>query len=287
MQKKERPLDRKSPDWIGIGIMVLILAVLGWLSVDAFYKARAGRDLKDAIQAENFVEVRRLLTKRRMNSAEVNNGLVQMVGQHAKHTQTQEELDLATLLMEHGADPEQSATTDYSGQTAFLLAIRLHDKPMLARLFKQHPKFNDSMNANSYLVETTIGSNPEILQLLIDHGALKQVQAQKEGGQNLLRIAIMRNSDVVTKMLLEHGVSPEIKINDDPALCTALSMHFWKTARELIVHGARVNVVGAKHRTPLSIATQLKNKEMIDLLKAHGAVDKKSTNGKVKIDGIK
>ena len=81
------------------------------------------------------------------------------------------------------------------------------------------------------------------------------------------------------KVLLDHGVDPNQTggkdnqgvVNNDTMLCVALAQGAAKVARELILHGANVNVVAFGKQTPLSLAKQHQNKELIALLKARGA----------------
>lgn len=255
-------LDTKSPDWIAIGFLALLVLALAWFSYDAFRKARMGRELVEAVQHSSLVDVRQQLTDRRFTTDELNEALSTSISLHSTNQTSVAQLEIAKLLLQHGA------WRDLAGQYLNTIPIQSHDTAMMNVLFAHNPKLNGN-SAIAYLATATQTDNEEAMKWLIAHGVLKFKEINS--GNDAAQIAVATNSVKCLKLLLEAGTKTNFSVNNENALCHALSMHYWAIARELVLHGADVNAKGVQGRTPLSIATSAKQNDMVDLLKQHGA----------------
>ena len=147
--------------------------------------------------------------------------------------------DLAELLVQRGADVNQMKPGDWS--------------PALSAAHR------------GYI---------DILQLLLAHGA--DVNEKDDSGWSLLHYATGKPD--ITKLLLEKGADPNVVDRENG--CTPL--HYvasgseegkdYKTVAELLIsHGTNVNAKNWEGKTPLTLAQEAGNTDIVKLLKKHGA----------------
>jgi ankyrin repeat protein len=119
-------------------------------------------------------------------------------------------------------------------------------------------------------------NQPDIFKLLLDHGA--NPNAKDRHDWSLLHYAA---DDVpyidMARMLLDKGANPNIRESIDgrtPLHHAANSDTRYKATVELLINrGADVNVKDDFGHTPLSMAKENGNTEVVDLLRKHGAKD--------------
>lgn len=129
-------------------------------------------------------------------------------------------------------------------------------------------------DAGPLLTKSALGRlDVQTISLLMDRGAKLDV---KEGGPILLR-SVARNGRAdltLARKLLDMGV--DIEASDDlkqTPLLHAVYAHNLNMARLLLDRGATVNYKDRRRSSPLWVARSLKDTQMVDLLKAHGARD--------------
>ena len=117
------------------------------------------------------------------------------------------------------------------------------------------------------LLAAATGGHKEIVEFLLTKGA--DINAKNEGGATALLAAVSEGHKEVAELLIAKGA--DVNARDENQL-TPLHVAAYRGSKEvvelLIAKGADINAKYKYSFTPLSCA---KNKEMINLLKKHGA----------------
>ena len=196
-------------------------------------------------------------------------------------------VEIIELLLEYGAD---ATVRGRSGQTTISLYF--------GTLAEQFLNMGESHVPNARIVELLlppgleftpendtdakilthamlVGSDPEIIALLLDHGAGEAAITREHGGNTLLHIAAKFNAGPqVFKLLLEMGEDVTVQ---GPYGWTVLHLAARVTILDpevvavLLDAGADVNVVDDDGRTPLHHAAMRSVPEVISLLLDAGA----------------
>ena len=129
-------------------------------------------------------------------------------------------------------------------------------------------KVNISNFSNNDLLHEAIGrNNIEAVNLLLEQGV--DVNTINNIKQTPLLIATMLNNTELAKLLLEKGANKTINFTDSFCLSPILfaTSHNNKELLQcLIDNGADVNIHGPFYQTPLFIAIQNKNEEIINII---------------------
>ena len=112
----------------------------------------------------------------------------------------------------------------------------------------------------------------EMVKLLLEKGA--DVSAKNEYGRTALMLAAIRNHAGVVGLLLDRGAAVDAQDEDG---YTALMDAAWggspEEVRILLDKGAEIDARNRRGETALKLARLCDHKEIIELLKAHGAKD--------------
>lgn len=112
----------------------------------------------------------------------------------------------------------------------------------------------------------------DILEAVIAHGA--DVNRKDHAGDPPLSQAVLKHNMQVVQCLLHHGARLHLKDGSgDMVLHTAIRSNYRSPAMVslLLQHGARINARNRKHATPLIMATEKGNLEIVRLLVDAGA----------------
>jgi ankyrin repeat protein len=146
------------------------------------------------------------------------------------------EKEIMQLLLEHGASPGEP---DSAGATPLHMAV--------------------------------FDNNPAMVELLLAHGA--DIEARDRCGATALMLAARDGHVETARILLKHKAA--VQALDSEVQATPLHWAVLGGHREmvkfLLSHGAEVNGKDGAGRSPLRLALDMSNKEMMALLKKYGA----------------
>jgi ankyrin repeat protein len=199
------------------------------------------------------------------------------------------------------------ATTRPCGESELAIAADSGDLDRVRRLIGDRVQLNPADPDQSPLVRAAANRHREVAEFLIRHGA--RVNACGNFG-TALHWAAMTGDVELAQFLLDHGANPSIssraagtplhraadgcspemadllirrgaKVNakaDDgstPLMWSILPARYDRRARQvvrfLLDHGADVNVTDSRTDTPLSLARESGDNEIVQMLTAHGA----------------
>ena len=152
----------------------------------------------------------------------------------------------ALLLLKHGADP---LARDDQGNTPFHYLVQLEFYDGWTDLVRRFLKIDGSLtvtnnNGQTVLHLATSGRNPEVLEILLQHGA--EIDAKDEAGNTPLHIACRG---------LEHTHSSHTTI----------------MVETLVRYGANINAKNDSQHTPIQLANMRGDQTLIQLLLKNGA----------------
>lgn len=202
---------------------------------------------------------------------------------------------ISTLLLDHGADVNAQSI---SGSTALIKANRAQDEKTCDLLIargahktwdaiiaqaKSAPKKELSPNQQRYLASklphTGASKNPYAMELLLAVGAHRYDKLETADG---LWHAIANNRVANCKLMLEHGVNPDVTFAGYTGLMTAAAHHY-NTDKEvwallikhsnlaLKVNGESRNIDLALHKTINTSFHTTNSRAIAQLLLEHGA----------------
>ncbi|MBM3500187.1 MAG: hypothetical protein FJX74_16140 [Armatimonadetes bacterium] len=211
-------------------------------------------------------------------------------------------LGVARLLVKRGADPNAAGPT---GEALLCEAVRSGRVEAVEVLLEGGARPDTKEADGSPLVVSAAGAGRTgVVQALLEHGADPNVSGP-DGTSPLMKAAIIGAADTV-QTLLAHGARVDARTREGyTALHLAVRgllmgglMHeqialvdphdeFWKRQREgcrkaarvLLEHGADPFCRGPQGTTPLREATVIGDREMVALLRAHGAKRVASSEG--------
>jgi ankyrin repeat protein len=173
--------------------------------------------------------------------------------------------EAARILLDSGADLHSKT---YSGISPLYGAVSGGQLATCRFLISRGANVNQSTNDNATPLHAATSRG--IAEVLVNAGA--DVEAKNRFGFTPLHIAAHYNFIDVAQFLLSKKADIECKTeNGWTPLCEAIYSRNKDMAEFLILKGANVNIKTPVGTTPLKIATNLKYKELIILLRKHGA----------------
>ena len=223
--------------------------------------------LQEAARDGKLEKVREFLTKGAEVNAQDSNGLTPLhyATAHGHTTMTE-------LLLTHGADA--NAESSQQGLTPMDSAITNHHKAIVELLLKYGADANAKLNSSGTrpLHLAVMRGLKDIVELLIAHGADVNAKEDSEG-KTPLHFAVMQPwaSKDLAELLLTRGANVNAKEDHDgwAPLHFVITQGSKDLTELLLTHGADVNVGDHSDRTPLALASQLHNQEMLDLILTH------------------
>jgi len=188
-----------------------------------------------------------------------------------------QDLDKIKSLVEAGVNinyQEESA-----GATALIMSAMYNFGDIASYLINKGADISIQNNTGHTALMASAGSSEEVFDLLVANGA--DMSLKFEDGTSAFMLSISGvMSDFVgfgnAKKLLENGADVDESFTSGPAEGYTCLMMAARNQRPDIVkfladNGANVNAKAANSSTPLSLAEEEEDKEMIELLKQLGA----------------
>uniref|UniRef100_A0A8C3XBA8 Ribonuclease L n=1 Tax=Catagonus wagneri TaxID=51154 RepID=A0A8C3XBA8_9CETA len=230
--------------------------------------------LTKAVQEEDIERVRQLL-ERGVDA----NFQEEEWGWSPLHSAVQmDSEDLVDLLLKHGADP---GLRKRNGATPFIIAGIVGNVKLLQLLLPKVENVNEcDVNGFTAFMEAAVYGKVEALRFLYENGAevnlhrkAKQDQEKiRKGGATALMDAAEKGHVDVVKILL-HKMGAEVNARDNMgrnaliyALLNSDDGKVKAITRLLLDHGADVNVRGEGSKTPLILAVERKNLDLVQML---------------------
>jgi len=206
--------------------------------------------------------------------------------------------DVAGLKRFLEREPSLATTRDENGVSAILVAIYYGNKEaadlMAAKkpeldvfeaaslgrldqvksLIRRSPSQVDSFTPDGLtpLALAAFLGHEEVVEFLLHQGADVNV-TEHQLGFNALTGAVNEGHKNVIVLLLEHGANVNYRYESGSAapILTATMNGNVEIIKLLLAHGADVNTVGGDSKTPLKIALEKGQDEVVTILRKHGA----------------
>jgi ankyrin repeat protein len=159
------------------------------------------------------------------------------------------------------------------GNTVIYFAVCNNNLDMVQLLIDYGANLNWNINYNVNLF--TITKNKTMLKLLIKNGANIDMDAGYPGC-TLLYYAIVNNDYDMIDFLLDNNINVNSQHGDwgTTPLIIACYNNDLNLVKKLTEHGANVNLQKYNKESPLSIAIENNNQDIIAYLRANGAIEK-------------
>ena len=174
-------------------------------------------------------------------------------------------VDVAQLLLEHGADVEAQ---DDDKCTPLLLASQCGHVEVARILLERgaDTEARDYMKRIPLLLASEYG-HEEIVRVLLEHGA--DTEARDESGWSSLELASFHGNEELARVLLMHGADVIAQYRDNRT-----PLHFTQgqeVTRLLLEQGADANALDIKGRTPLHQVSEHGHMGAVRVLLEYGA----------------
>ena len=174
-------------------------------------------------------------------------------------------VDVAQLLLEHGADIEAQ---DDDKCTPLLLASQCGDVEVARILLERgaDTEARDYMKRTPLLLASEYG-HEDVVRVLLEHGA--DTEARDESGWSSLELASFHGNEELARVLLMHGADVIAQYRDNRT-----SLHFTQgqeVTRLLLEHGSDANALDIKGRTPLHQVSEHGHMGAVRVLLENGA----------------
>ena len=178
--------------------------------------------------------------------------------------------EIVTLLLSHGAD---LSTTDAEGNTPLIVAVKNNKIDIVKIILDYKHDINVKNNAGctALWAATSVGYRPEIVKLLLSHGADLSITDTK-GRHTPLWNAVFRNYIDIVKIILNYKHDFNIKSNlGNTPLNVAAQNGYSEIVDLLINKKADLNITNNYGISPLIAALQNGNGDIIKMLSDAGA----------------
>jgi len=186
------------------------------------------------------------------------------LGPHNHPKRVEERIAVAEVLIDAGLSPNEM-DEDGIGETPLFLAARRCDVKMIRYLVSKGAEVSTLTNGQTPLHYAAKGARPrsefrETVEYLIGLGV--QIDAKNGEGETALLIAVQRQDEGRVDVLLDNGADPSI----GPLLHHAM----WSVpvAKKLVEHGADLSARDDLARTPVDVAEDLGNAELVEYLQS-------------------
>ena len=174
--------------------------------------------------------------------------------------------DIATfLIVEHSQDV--NARGFFKKETPLRVALR-RGHMELARVLLEHGADSEARNKNdsSLLEWASYERHVELVQFLLKYGA--DLNAQDEGGCTPLHWATRGGDSAVVRALIKHGA--DVKARDKHNHTPLHRARMEEVAQILLEHGADANALDTDNRTPLHFGSEIGQVGVVRVLLEHG-----------------
>ena len=156
--------------------------------------------------------------------------------------------------------------------TPLMNAARDGDKEKVKKLIENGVDVNKKDKyGESALVRAVEKNHPEIVEILLKHGAKPNVRFTR-GMTTPLLVASINGYDKVVDVLLKNGAKIDtIDIDGGTSLMRAANMGHINVIKILLENNAKVNIINKFNRTALDTALRVNSQQIIYLLRKHGA----------------
>lgn len=278
-------------------LFVMLVVLVGGMGLMGCATVQAPPELITALESGNIGLVESILEEnpKLVNSAGNFPNLYNDASTPLYYAVMANNKDMVKLLLEKGANVNAKVKDDHFGETSFFAALksgRVEVLPLLleggANLnarnsFGETPLYSVMSRRYSFSGEATKSPNAkDMAMILIDNGANVKVS---EGGETLLHHAADSGWYDLAELLIEKGVNVNAKAGSKRSFPGYTALHYavqfnymainkekYPLAELLIANGADINAKDKKGKTPLTIVIKSKRKEIIDLLRKHGAI---------------
>lgn len=188
--------------------------------------------------------------------------------------------EMAELLLSKGADINAQDTR--MGYTALMWALNGNNEDLAKFLIDNGADFKIKANDGTTALILACGVSPEISKSLLSKGANINARTDKGLGvfSQCITMGMMRGNEKITPEFAEFLLSEGASINEKNTVggYKGYTPLFWAilydetdVVKFLAEKGADVNAVAENGKTPLSIASEGGNEDIVALLKNHGA----------------
>jgi len=178
---------------------------------------------------------------------------------------------LTEKLLKAGADPKAAR---WNGETALMIAAGAGSAGEVKLLIDAGLDVNatEGHKGQNALMWAAAEGHPDVVDVLIQKGA--NVNATTKSGFTPLTFAVMKNDAASVRRLIQAGADPNYALPDKDKtkmLAVAGSYNSADAAAALLDGGADPNVIGRRGRTPLHMAAQEGQLDLVKKLVSKGA----------------
>lgn len=183
---------------------------------------------------------------------------------------------IISLLLNRGANIEARCK---NGKTPIFYAFEVGKEDNVKLLLQRGARLDDrDANGDTCLKYAVEGKNESLVNLLLDAGL--NINEASEFRSNPLYIAVEKGSESMIQLLLDRGAVFTEYISDSSVFkCVPFSsmLHYAclrgleDIVKQFLKQGANIQVRDQSDKTPLLIAAEMGNVNLIELLLSHGA----------------
>jgi ankyrin repeat protein len=188
--------------------------------------------------------------------------------------------EMAELLLSNGADI--NLPDNRTGYTPLMMALNSNNAELAQFFIDKGADFKIKSNDGATALILACGVSPEIAKDLLSKGADIHVLTEKGNGvfTQCIVTGMMRGNEAITPEFAEFLLSKGAEIDEKNTMSgyKGYTPLFWailygetEIVKFLTEKGADVNAVAEGEKTPLSIASEAGNENIIEILKSHGA----------------
>lgn len=189
-------------------------------------------------------------------------------------------MKIAQLLVEEGANV--NARNKTKSTPLHVAAMYGHDDIVMYLLSKgANVEAKESRGQTPLMIACTYkpsSGRESVIDILLQAGA--NINEREYRGYTALLIAIMRDHTEIAKLLIESGADVHAKTDEDNVSTLHFAAYLGNTeiVELLLKHGIDINARTSRGNTALSAAQKQKHKEVVQLLKQHGAETARPTS---------